>query len=320
MIAPSSLVRAALAHASAGALRPGGARLCAGRRSGSSGPRSSTAHEHWRRQAPGLPFVDPFAAHGFNPDRIRRDPDVVQGVVGLVSRVSGVASPQQLENAMEVMENQIRVQKMPMEVKRRNLGEPVPVQQMNLLSRLPPKLQKYYTGKVGREAFSVYAIPAQTVIFDLFTKELSATRDMIHLLYVGMLELGITCLVCPRGIVDALDESTGGNNSWAVYDELFSRPVSRVPEGTQLFHRANGSFKLGELPPRPIHHPKAKGKPMWRNQHDMQNALRRNKVEVTMSAEENSVLPADVLVNKKWKSKGGRTMDWRRRAYKAKEW
>ena len=195
-------------------------------------------------------MVDPFVGHGFNADEVRRDPDVVWGEVGLVSRAGGLVMPNQMDLAMEAMENVIDSERLAgLSVKRRDLGESVPVTRTSLRSRLPAHIRQLYGGRNGEVKFRAYTLRQGSVIFEIHVDWSVFKKDRMHLvriLYVGAMQIGITCVPHVKGLVDAFDDHDH-DSRWndKRMKDVFARPQEGyVPENTALFKKAGGGYTV----------------------------------------------------------------------------
>eukprot|EP01063_Lacrimia_lanifica_P037522 TRINITY_DN7725_c0_g1_i2.p1 TRINITY_DN7725_c0_g1~~TRINITY_DN7725_c0_g1_i2.p1 ORF type:complete len:372 (+),score=114.81 TRINITY_DN7725_c0_g1_i2:81-1118(+) len=270
--------------------------------------------ERKRNQAPGLPKIDPYVAHGFDPARMRDTPDEVYGCMGIVAREGGIVSAQQMDNAMEIVENRIDMMReerrkkraksvdydesLDLKVKamRRDIGELVPVTKTTLASRLPAHLRQAYGGSSGSVAFHVYPVQAGTVLIELEANHPKRfSRELVTLLHLAMQEVGIPCAAMPRGLVQG--------QRWEMWqdgrlDDVFGRRRHRTPDGDMLLDHANGDYRLGNPGPRPLHAYNTRAAPRFRNEAEEEEFYRRAYLERTVTPKENSVSPYDIFGKK----------------------
>ena len=259
---------------------------------------------HWRPQAPGLSMVDPFVNSDWKPERLKNDYEFVIGDLGLVSRVAGVISAKQLENATEIIENRIDKYRLPVRLKRRNIGEMQPVSKMSILSRLKPEIRQRYSGKNGNHAFDVFCVSAGTPILELekmpHADYPASTKTLVELLYHGMHQLGVTCFVQEKGMVSGLDDSDRKSSFWGG-TTYFSRPETAAPETMGMLYRANGTYQIGSPVPSPrksIRH----GRAQFEVEEDEHRA-REYYAKTKSRALDHAVYPRDVLPKHKWRHK-----------------
>eukprot|EP01061_Rhynchopus_euleeides_P035458 TRINITY_DN59756_c0_g1_i1.p1 TRINITY_DN59756_c0_g1~~TRINITY_DN59756_c0_g1_i1.p1 ORF type:complete len:341 (+),score=55.53 TRINITY_DN59756_c0_g1_i1:32-1024(+) len=276
-------------------------------------------YEHYRDQAPDLPAQDPYGEGDFNLNMNRHDPDVVHGLIGLVARQSGIIGQRQLDNAKEVMERRIETYRLRgVQVLQRDLGKLTPVTRTSLISRLPAHLRQLHSGSQGKVNFSVHTVLGGTVVFELHTQDGVCTADssqLLELLHAGAMQIGLSVVPCPKGVVDCFDDRGADTSFWMNKRNtgLFRRSQTFVPENSELLDKSRGVYKLGTPLPRPLRGHSAKKSAMFRTKAESKEFNQRYEAQLRATQPGQATNIQDVAGRHKFKHRESHTGSVQRR-------
>lgn len=166
-----------------------------------------------------------------------------------------------------------------------------------------------------------------TVIFELRVEYPSLAKLCVRVLHAGMLELGLPCIICPKGAVDALDDYDEHTSLWHESPGVFRRPFGRSPDGLHLLRRAGGVYQVGDPLPVPEHSHSWRAPVRWRSSDEEERwRTAQARHHVTSSASPRAARPVDFNRSKhvlqwkqKWRGKGCTPGNWKTRIHHPKK-
>ena len=164
-----------------------------------------------------------------------------------MSRTGGILGQQQLDNALEVMQRRIETDRLKgVQVLQRDLGKLTPVSKTSITSRLGAQHRQMYAGVQGKVAFNAYTVHRGRVVYEIHTHPSffkGCSLDLMKVLYAGAMQIGLSVIPCPKGLVACLDD-TEEDQFWTQDVDTFRRSQSFVPENTELLHKSEGLYQV----------------------------------------------------------------------------